>query len=61
MQDRLLQLIGERLCHMVGTAVRPGDDIEPEELARFALECARHRVALTGIAVNVKKIGASSL
>ena len=26
-QERLLRLIGERLCHMVGTAVRSRNDI----------------------------------
>jgi hypothetical protein len=53
-QKRLLGLIGQGLCQVVGAAVRPVKDIEAEKPARFLFELAGHPAVLAGVAVDVK-------
>jgi hypothetical protein len=47
-------MVGQRLRHLIGTTVRPIDDIEPQKGTGFALERSRHGGGLGGIAVDVK-------
>jgi hypothetical protein len=53
-QQILLGMVGQRLRHLIGAAVRPIDDIEPQKGTGFALERSRHGGGLGGIAVDVK-------
>jgi hypothetical protein len=59
-QQSLLRLIGECLCHLVGAAVRSVDRVEAEERAGFAFEISRDACRLRRVAGDVK-VGASSL